>query len=82
MPIQLCEGPRWSFNEASALQRRKRRAGWSHVRKPSSFNEASALQRRKRRTVEPRRAPMEASMRPPLFSGGNSRHTTRQPVIL
>ena len=36
-----------------------------------SFNEASALQRRKRELELPRGPRRVASMRPPLFSGGN-----------
>jgi len=36
-----------------------------------SFNEASALQRRKRRRLDRAARLGVASMRPPLFSGGN-----------
>ena len=68
-PPRRCWPPR--FNEASALQRRKLRSSAAFAAEVTSFNEASALQRRKPlRRPEPLRGP-HASMRPPLFSGGN-----------
>ena len=73
------------FNEASALQRRKRAASALASEMFDRFNEASALQRRKRFS-----APAgvlgfpPASMRPPLFSGGNARRLfgSRAPCYL
>ena len=72
-------GPRSSrrFNEASALQRRKRGATAYPDERVPRFNEASALQRRKLLAALGQPDIQIASMRPPLFSGGNSRASAR-----
>ena len=59
------------FNEASALQRRKLLKGFFVDPSIAGFNEASALQRRKHPGAGTEAKDPAASMRPPLFSGGN-----------
>ena len=60
------------FNGAAALQRRKWEPGWWRWTPTFGFNGAAALQRRKFGAAGVNfHAIAEASMGPPLFSGGN-----------